>query len=213
MEGITHAFILKVFFGFFAIINPIAIAPVYIGLVKDFDEREQKTIAFKAVFFTFIIVAAFAVGGTFIFEVFGLTLPAFRITGGILIFHIGVELLQGKMSTVHSPSSTSKIDAAASGTRIAISPLAIPILAGPGTISTAMNFVADGNIMVTIVTISILALMCTITYLLFVFGEKLISFLGEEVVNVISRLMGLILAVIGTDMIITGIKGAFNLAQ
>jgi multiple antibiotic resistance protein len=202
-------FITKVFFGFFAIMNPIANAPIFIGVAEDFGEDQRKVIARRSVATAFVIVAAFSLAGKLIFELFGLTLPAFRITGGILIFIVGLELLQGRLSKVQSPASAGGKGARDSALRVAISPLAVPILAGPGTVATAMNFAAGSAVRVAL-TVAIFGVMCLITYVLFISGEKVIAFLGEGVVNVISRLMGLILAVIGTEMVILGVQGAFE---
>ncbi len=203
-------FITKVFFGFFAIMNPIANAPIFVGVVEDFGEDQRKIIARRSVATAFVVVAAFSLAGKLIFELFGLTLPAFRITGGILIFMVGLELLQGRLSKVQSPASASAKAARDSALRVAISPLAVPILAGPGTVATAMNFAAAGSALRVATTIAVFGVMCLITYVLFISGEKVISFLGEGIVNVISRMMGLILAVIGTEMVILGVKGAFE---
>ena len=203
-------FITKVFFGFFAIMNPIANAPIFIGVAEDFGEDQRKIIARRSVATAFVIVAAFSLAGKLIFELFGLTLPAFRITGGILIFMVGLELVQGRLSRVQSPASPGGKGARDSALRVAISPLAVPILAGPGTVATAMNFAAAGSALRVALTIAIFGLMCLITYVLFISGEKVMSFLGEGVVNVISRMMGLILAVIGTEMVILGVRGAFE---
>ena len=94
---------------------------------------------------------------------------------------------------------------------IAVSPLALPILAGPGTIATAMNFSAQwGNLRVGI-TIVAFAVLCIITYLFFVSGQKLVEYIGEGAIKVITRMMGLILAVIGMQMMIEGIYGAIHM--
>ena len=91
---------------------------------------------------------------------------------------------------------------------MAVSPLAVPILAGPGTIATAMNFVAVRDFAHLAITIGIFALMCVITYLFFVSGERLVTYIGQNAVDVVTRLMGLILAVIGVQMFIDGVYGA-----
>ncbi len=212
MQDATALFALKVFFGFFAIMNPIANAPIFSGLVEDFEERQKRRIAVKSVVYAFIIVALFCVAGKIIFQVFGLSLPAFRIAGGLLVFYVGIELLQGGLSKIHSPAAKGgRGDESAS--RIAVSPLAIPILAGPGTISTAMNFVADGSVIRILITIGIFAFVCLLTLMMFIAGEKLLAFFGENIISVISRLMGLILAVIGTEMVIMGVYGAIKMYQ
>ncbi len=205
--------IVKTFFGFFAIMNPLANTPIFVGLVDNFDEPEKRAIARRSVLTAFVVVAVFCVAGKLIFELFGLTLPAFRITGGILIFWVGFELLQGRFSKMQTPPEEGRTAAPDSVMRVALTPLAIPILAGPGTIATAMNFASSGSISAVVTTVAILGLMCFATYLFFVYGREFIEFLGAGVVRIISRLMGLILAVIGTEMIILGVQGAFEIVK
>lgn len=206
------ALIVKTFFGFFAIMNPFANTAIYVALVEKFPEPQKRAVARRSVVTAFVVVAVFCVAGKLIFEVFGLTLPAFRITGGILIFWVGFELLQGRFSKMQSPGEGRKTSAA-SAMRLALTPLAIPILAGPGTIATAMNFAAGGSLVAVATTVGILAVMCVVTYIFFVYGREFIGFLGEGVVKIISQLMGLILAVIGTEMVIMGVQGAFEIVK
>jgi multiple antibiotic resistance protein len=202
----------KTFFGFFAIMNPVANTPMYVALVEKFDEPQKRAVARRSVLTAFVVVAAFCVAGKLIFELFGLTLPAFRITGGILIFWVGFELLLGRFAKVQTARTEGRKSARDSVMRVALSPLAIPILAGPGTIATAMNFAA-GSILTVATTVAIFGAMCVVTYLFFVYGREFIEFLGANVVRIISQLMGLILAVIGTEMIILGVKGAFEIVK
>ena len=196
--------------GFFAIMNPIANTPIFIGLTSDDDPKTKKKVAFKSLFIAFIIIFVCCIAGKLIFELFGLTLPALRIAGGILVFVIGFNMLHGEQSAMHSPSEEDKQKSLEAKLGVAVSPLAIPILAGPGTIATAMNFSAQGGILDTAITICAFAVLCIITYVFFVSGEKLIEFIGESAIKVINRIMGLILAVIGTQMLIQGIYGAIK---
>ena len=204
--------VVKTFFGFLAIMKPFANTALYVALVEKFDEPQKRAVARRSVVTAFVVVAVFCVAGKLIFELFGLTLPAFRITGGILIFWVGFELLQGRFSKMQSPGEGRKA-AADSAMRVALTPLAIPILAGPGTIATAMNFAAAGSLVAVVTTVGILGVMCVATYVFFVYGREFIGFLGEGVVKIISQLMGLILAVIGTEMVILGVQGAFEIVK
>jgi multiple antibiotic resistance protein len=110
------------------------------------------------------------------------------------------------------PSDSDQRDSREAALGIAITPLAIPILAGPGTIATAMNLASTGGTPELLLSIAAFAVLCVITFLFFVFGEKLTRFLGQSGLNVVTRIMGLILAVIGVQMLIDGIQGAFHLA-
>jgi len=204
--------VVTVFMGFFAIMNPIANVPIFLGLTSDDDEKTTATIALRSLMLAFLIVTIFSVAGKVIFDLFGITLPAFRITGGLLVFLIGFHMLQGNQSNVQQPSEEHKQKSKEAALSIAVSPLAMPILAGPGTITTAMNFSTGGGLMEVMITIAVFAVLCVITYVLFIFGEKLVCYLGASALGVITRLMGLILAVIGTQMVIEGLQGAFKLA-
>jgi len=196
-----------VFMGFFAIMNPIANTSIFIGLTTGDDVATKKTVARNALLMTFVIIAIVAVLGKLIFELFGITLPAFRITGGILIFLIGVQMLQGSQSSVHKPSDSDLQKSRDAEIAVAVSPLAIPILAGPGTIAAAMNFASGSGTAPIVVTIVAFAVLCLITYFFFLSGDRMIKYLGVNAVNAITRLMGLILATIGTQMVIAGVTG------
>ena len=189
-----------VFFGFFAIMNPVANTAVFIGLVGDKEKAERVVIARKSLLLSFCIIAAFSILGKVIFHLFGITLPALRITGGILVFQIGYHMLQGVGSKLHGSSEASDVS-------IAISPLAVPLLAGPGAIATAMNYSAEAGWAAPLITLAMFAVLCLITFAAFIYSEKIVGVLGQSGLNIVTRLMGLILAVIGTQMLIEGILG------
>lgn len=203
MENLIN-YSLTVFMGFFAIMNPIANTPIFLGLVDGEDRERKKKIAKTASITAFIIVVAFIIAGKYIFELFGITIPAFKITGGILIFYVGFEMLMSKKSKVHSNANTEDKN------NLAISPLAIPILAGPGTIVTAMNFVTDATYVHIGIVIFVFAVMIFLTYLAFSLSDLIVRKVGVNLIAVIGKLMGLILAIIGTGMVTEGIKLTFK---
>ena len=200
-----------VFMGFFAIMNPIANVPIFLSLTADDDPQTTKTVASRSVILAFLIVLIFSITGKVIFELFGISLPAFRITGGLLVSLIGFHMLQGNQSTVHQLKDEDNEKCRKAALSVAIFPLAMPILAGPGTIATAISFSAQGGIAAIAITIAAFAVLCFVTYVLFVFGEKFVTFIGAGALGVITRLMGLILAVVGIQMLIEGVQGAFKL--
>ena len=209
-SSLQHA--ITVFMGFFAIMNPIANVPIFLGLTSSDDKKTAASVAFRSVFLAFLVVTLFAIAGKIIFEVFGVTLSAFRITGGLIVFVIGFHMLQGNPSSLHHSADSDKQTSRKAALSVAVSPLAMPILAGPGTIATAMSFSAGGGLLNVIVTIIAFAVLCAVTYFFFVFGEKFVTYIGDSALGAITRLMGLILAVIGTQMVIAGMHGAFALA-
>ena len=189
--------------GFFAIMNPIANTPVFISLTAEDDDATKSAIARQSVLLAFAIVAVMSFIGNYLFEIFGITLPALRITGGIVVFMVGYHMMQGAGSKVHTPSDDDIEDSRKAKLSVAISPLAVPLLAGPGTIATAMGFASYGGLHI-IISVSMFGMMCGLTYVCFMSSEKIIKFLGQNGLNVITRLMGLILATIGTGMFLTG---------
>ncbi len=200
-------FSITVFTGFFAIMNPISNMPIFLSLVQGADKETKQKINRKAVFIAFVIISIFVILGKFIFELFGITIPAFKITGGILIFYVGFEMLQSKKSNVKHLQKTN-IDE-----NIAVSPLAIPILAGPGTIVTAMNFVSNASYIHIGLVLLIFGLMCLLTYITFSLSDFIAEKIGDNVISVIGKMMGLIIAIIGTSMVIEGIKISFDLLK
>ena len=143
-ELISHA--VTCFLGFFAIMNPIANTAAFVGLTADYTPNERQKVAFKSLLTTFLIILVFSVLGNLIFQLFGITIHALRITGGILLFIIGYQMLHGEGSKMHSSTASHNMG-------IAISPLAVPLLAGPGTIATAMNYAVSGDSVKIVVTL------------------------------------------------------------
>jgi multiple antibiotic resistance protein len=230
--------------GFFAIMNPVANTPIFLGLTQGLSPTERRAVASKATFVAFWVVVVFAVLGQVIFSVFGITSGAFRIAGGVVVFLIGYRMLQGEHSALHhtrqareaakagaaglsdgSPAGSSATTAEHAegqqpavpvardsdvGTNsedtvlsVAVSPLAVPLLAGPGTIATAVGFSA-GHWDKVVVTVTAFGILCLATWMSFRAGERIVRALGPAFLTVVTRLMGLILAVIGVQMLLQG---------
>lgn len=204
MESVL-LFAVAVFTGFFAINSPIGNIPIFLSLTKQADQAKKIQISKKATFTAFVIVTGFIILGKYIFELFGLTIPAFKITGGILIFFVGFEMIRAQESSIDNQTEINFNEG------ISISPLAIPILAGPGTIVTAMNYTTKATYIDLIVIIVMLALIMWLNHLAFISSDYLVRIIGKNKIVVIEKIMGLIIAIIGTNMLIQGIKLAFNL--
>jgi multiple antibiotic resistance protein len=204
---VGHAF--SVFMAFFAIMNPIANTPVFLGLTAEDDSVTRRKIAVKALVVSLVIIVVFSAAGKLIFNLFGITLSAFRIMGGILVALVGYQMLHGgNHSSVQHPSDEDKQKSLDAELEVAITPLAMPILAGPGTIATAMSFASGGGLSEFFVTVGAFVVLCIISYAFFISGERIVKYIGDNGIKVITRLMGLILAVIGVQMLIQGVGGA-----
>ncbi|MEM1184798.1 MAG: MarC family protein [Planctomycetota bacterium] len=212
MDWVTHA--VTVFMGFFAVMNPVANTAVFTGLAGNQSRARQIRTATVALLVAFVVVAIFAALGKAVFHLFGITLPALKIAGGVLVFMIGYTMVHGKQSSMHHPKRNESIDTPEppeeEAPDVAISPLALPILAGPGTLATAMNFSASGGIREIAVTISAFAVLCVVTWVCFVLGQRLVHLIGDAGVAIVTRVMGLIMTVIGVQMLIDGARAAIN---
>ena len=191
------------FMAFFAIMNPISNLPAYMALVADDSQKISRKIAFRSLLIAFVIITVFIFSGDFIFKVFGITIVSFRIAGGILVAVIGYHMINGN----HSPSYKGMEQQAVNSDpmSIAISPLAMPLFAGPGTITTALSL-ANGGFQNQLITVVAFALLCVITYLLLRSAKQIAGFLGENLMKIITKMMGLLLFSIGIQMIIVSVQ-------
>ena len=188
---------------FFAIMNPISNLPAYMALVADDSQKISRKIAFRSLLIAFVIITVFIFSGDFIFKVFGITIVSFRIAGGILVAVIGYHMINGN----HSPSYKGMEQQAVNSDpmSVAISPLAMPLFAGPGTITTALSL-ANGGLRNQLITVVAFALLCVITYLLLRSAKQIAGFLGKNLMKIITKFMGLLLFSIGIQMIITSVQ-------
>ena len=191
------------FMAFFAIMNPISNLPAYMALVADDSQKISRKIAFRSLLIAFVIVTVFIFSGDFIFKVFGITIISFRIAGGILVAVIGYHMINGN----HSPSYKGMEQQAVNSDpmSIAISPLAMPLFAGPGTITTALSL-ANGGLRNQLITVVAFAILCVITYLLLRSAKQIAGFLGKNLMKIITKMMGLLLFSIGIQMIIVSVQ-------
>lgn len=188
---------------FFAIMNPISNLPAYMALVADDSQKISRKIAFRSLLIAFVIVTVFIFSGDFIFKVFGITIVSFRIAGEILVAVIGYHMINGN----HSPSYKGMEQQAVNSDpmSVAISPLAMPLFAGPGTITTALSL-ANGGLRNQLITVVAFALLCVITYLLLRSAKQIAGFLGKNLMKIITKMMGLLLFSIGIQMIIVSVQ-------
>ena len=191
------------FMAFFAIMNPISNLPAYMALVADDSQKISRKIAFRSLLIAFVIVTVFIFSGDFIFKVFGITIVSFRIAGGILVAVIGYHMINGNNSHRYKVMEQQAVNS--DQMSIAISPLAMPLFAGPGTITTALSL-ANGGLQNQLITVVAFALLCVITYLLLRSAKQIAGFLGENLMKIITKMMGLLLFSIGIQMIIVSVQ-------
>lgn len=196
-------FALLCFTSLLAIINPLSATPMYLALTADFDgERRSRTLV-HAITTAFLVLLVFALVGGTIFQLFGITIDAFRIAGGIIFFGIGMDMLQAKRSR---GKATEEEEAEATGKdEVGVTPLGIPMITGPGAITTVMVLMtqADSSIRALIVLAAVLAVLA-ITWATLAAAPRIVVFFGQTGLNVMTRIMGLLVTVIAVQFIIDG---------
>ena len=200
------SFFLKVFAALFAIMNPFANLPVFLSLTDDRDEAGKRAVALT----TFIGIAVGAVivffAGEAVLNVFGIGVDDFRLAGGFLILLIAISMLHGSQSSSHAGTEKEQ-DHHAAQDNPAIYPLTVPILLGPGTISTIIIFRHQAHTpAMEIAVAAALAAIVVLLGLFFLAGPALGRLLGQTATSVMSRLMGMILAAIAMEMMVTSLK-------
>tara|TARA_Y100001970_G_C14201715_1_gene841500 strand:+ start:1524 stop:2162 length:639 start_codon:yes stop_codon:yes gene_type:complete len=187
------------------LINPVGIIPTYLNIIENFNEKDQKKITFKAVLIAFIVLIVFSLLGTFIFNFFNLTIYGFKIVGGILFFRIGFNMIESKISRTKSTPQEEK--EASEKEDIAYTPLGIPLIAGPGAITSVMILSQKaGTIPEKILFILSIIICIVITYLVLIGSKKLSKKIGTTGIRIIQRVMGLILMVIAVQFIVDGLN-------
>ena len=194
-------FALLCFTSFFTLINPLGTMPVFLSMTGGMSEKERKRIVMKSTMVAFLIMITFTVFGRFLFQVFGLSTKGFRIAGGIIILKIGYDMLQAKYT--HIKINEEEIQHVAND--ISITPLAIPMLCGPGAIANGIVLMEDADSWLKkALLIGIIALVFFITFVILKTSTRLVRFMGETGNNVMMRLMGLILMVIAVECFVSG---------
>ena len=185
-------FALLCFTSFFTLTNPLGTMPVFLTMTNGMNDHERKAIVRRATIVSFITLMVFTFSGQFLFKFFGISSNGFRIAGGFIIFKIGFDMLQARYSNAKLKEEEVKTYA----DDISITPLAIPMLCGPGAIANAIMLMDDASTLSLKGTlIGIIALVYFITFLILQASTRLVRILGETGNNVMMRLMGLILMV------------------
>ena len=187
----------------FTLINPIGITPLLVVMTERFSKDERINIAKKGSLTAFTTLILFAILGSFIFNFFGITIEAFQIMGGILFFRNGLRMLDAKVG--RSRTTPAEQEESQESDDIAISPIGIPLIAGPGAITATMLLSSQTPQLYSYATIGLsISVVLSFVYLILRNGDVLIRVLGTSIMRIIQRLMGLILLVIAVQFLING---------
>lgn len=199
---------LVAFGSLFSVVDPFAALPIFLALTGSHSKESQQGTALRASLTCLAILGAFGLAGTFIFTFFSITLAAFKISGGILLFAVGIEMMRAKQSETRSTKE--ERSEAESKEDVGIIPLGLPLLSGPGSIATVMVLVGKAKTMQSKAGVYIAIVAVSVSAFFILRSASVVSrVLGRTGINVISRIMGLILAATAMQFVIDGIREAF----
>mgnify|MGYP001187043703 FL=1 len=193
----------------FTVVNPLGITPIFAAMTEKFSNDDQKRIAQKGILTGSIVLIVFTLLGSFIFRFYGITVEAFQIMGGVIFFRSGLRMLDAQVG--RSRTTQSERDEFKDSDELAISPIGVPLITGPGAITGVVILSGKGTSEYSILVL-LLSVIITMSlfYLILRAGNYLAKRIGIAGMRVIERMMGLILMVIAVQFIINGVETTIN---
>lgn len=197
-------FFLGCFSSLFTIINPFSTASVFVTITRRDSEKKRRAMAKKACLTAALVLIIFALAGSAILGFFSITIEAFRIAGGILIVGVGYQMLKSNRKRFHSEEHHKE---AVKKDDVSIIPLAIPMLSGPGAITTSIVLMGDAQGLMQVGALFLaIFVVIIISYIVLSNSTRLVAYIGETGKDVIDKIMGLIVLVVGIQFIINGVN-------
>jgi multiple antibiotic resistance protein len=188
----------------FFLVDPFAAIPSFIAITVGVEPTRRRGMARKAAITCFIVLISFALAGQFIFNLFGIKLPAFEIAGGLILMLIGIDMMEARRSPTQE--SQAETEDAASREDAGIVPLGIPMLAGPGAISSVMVLVGEApNHWQMLAIIGSIAITALVSYFVLAGADRIRVFLGETGIRILVRIMGLLLVALAMQFFVNGL--------
>ena len=204
----TLSFFVTSFISLFVIVDPTGNIFPYLALSAGVAPGKARALAGRACLFGFLILAFFVTLGRLVLTFFGISLPAFQIAGGLVLLRIAFDMMEGRGHFNRLDTSSSL--APGDYRDIALIPLAMPLLSGPGAISTVLVLTARSKTSLDdALLVAAVGLIMLLTYIFFTFAARIMGFLQESGLRLLTRLMGLILAALAVEFVISGVKKAF----
>ncbi|MCG7845161.1 MAG: MarC family protein [Methanomassiliicoccales archaeon] len=201
------AFAITAFASLFAIVNPVGNIPVFVAITDGYSPELKKKVRTKVCIVAGGVLIVFALFGNYIFDLYGITIPAFKIAGGILLFSIAFTMTRGQMT--RAKISDEEAQEATEKEEVGVVPLGIPLFAGPGAITTVMIYVSyaqDSSSVATNFISILIGILVTvgISYLLLKYADPLFNRIGRSGAMAFTRIMGLLLAAMAVEFMISG---------
>ena len=188
----------------FFIVDPVATIPSFLVMTADDSESKRRRMARQAAWTCFIVLGLFSLAGSLIFKLFGITLPAFKIAGGLVLFLVAVDMLQARRSGTQEV--TEERLEGAEKEEVGVTPLGVPMLAGPGAMSTVMVLTGQSrNWWQAIPVFAAIGVTALASYYILAGANRVRRFLGETGIRILMRLMGLVLTAIAVQFVLNGL--------
>ena len=208
MQTFDIAIFLQFFLGLVAAVNPVGIMPVFVSLTGHMTAEEKHKTAATANIAVAIILVVSLLAGQMLLDMFSISLDSFRVAGGLLLLSIAFSMMSGKLG--EDKQNKQEKSEYVSREQIGVVPLAMPLMAGPGAISSTIVYGARYPTAIDTIGISLtVAAFCLCSWLLFRSAPIIVKVLGQTGINVITRIMGLILGALGIEFIANGLRNLF----
>jgi multiple antibiotic resistance protein len=200
-------FALIAFTSIFVLVDPIAAVPTFLAMTTGSSREQRRHMVVRAALTCFVVLLTFSIAGTLIFKLFGITLAAFKIAGGLILGLIGMDMLKAKRSpTKETPDETEE---GAEKEDVGIIPLGIPMLAGPGSISSVMVLMSQNTDWPhALVVVGAIAAAAGVSFLVLAAADRVSSYLHETGIRILTRMMGLLLVAIAVQFVLNGLRDA-----
>jgi multiple antibiotic resistance protein len=209
MDQSLLQFTITAFVMLIVVINPVAVAPIFVAVTKGMGITERRSVLNRALPIAFGVALFFLLAGRVLLSYLGVTMHAFAVSGGVLLFLLALPMLFGQRSSLQSPEGGERSTA---GEDVAIFPMAIPMLAGPGTLATVLVLAtqAGGDVRRLVALAATLGGIYLISWPILHTSEHLIARMGESKVGIITRVLGIILAALAVQYVFNGITGYYD---
>ena len=201
------ATILAAFVTFLVVIDPPGLAPMFAALTHHFSPEERRRIALRGVLIAGGVLFGFGLAGEPVLRALGISLPAFRVAGGVLLLLLAIDMVMARQSGLRA---TTPPEDAETGIRddVSVFPLAIPLIAGPGAMTSMVLTVSEakGDLLLQAIILGLMGLVLLSAYLSFLIAHHIMRWVGVTGVNVVSRVMGILLAAMSIQFVADGIR-------
>ena len=200
--------IINSFVTLLVVVDPLGLAPIFAALTRGYPESRRRATAIRGAILGSIILLAFALAGDVLLNSLGITLPAFRIAGGLLLFLVALDMIFARPSGMRSRTVREQEEDSYEGD-VSVFPLAIPLLAGPGAITTVLLYTGGRSAPEVAVFILVLLAVLLITLVSLLLASRVMGLFGETGVNVLARVLGVLLAALAVQFVLDGVEATF----